>query len=148
MEANTFKNSSIYQGRQERKKFSIVENYISLEANTICFQRNIILNNRKLLSFLSSLGYRRIFKWTEYQGILSEKYTCLFYNVFQVLKVLLNMAKWVKVLWLEWEGYWFKTVTDIIFCHSGRFFALSSPYGPKKSKFSKKWKKYLKILLC
>ena len=35
LEANTLKNSSIYQGRQERKKFSIVENYISLEANTL-----------------------------------------------------------------------------------------------------------------
>ena len=35
---------------------------------------------------------------------------------------------------------------DIIFCHSGAFFALLPPYGPRKSKFSKKWKKHLKIL--
>ena len=35
---------------------------------------------------------------------------------------------------------------DIIFCHFRPFFALLPLYGPKKSKFSKKQKKYLKIL--
>ena len=38
------------------------------------------------------------------------------------------------------------TVTDITFCHSEAFFALLPHYGPRKSKFSKKWKKHLKIL--
>ena len=38
------------------------------------------------------------------------------------------------------------STTDIIFCHSGPFFALLPHYGPKKSKFSKNWKKYLKML--
>ena len=37
-------------------------------------------------------------------------------------------------------------LTDITFCHSGPFFALFYPYGPRKSKFFKKWKKHLKIL--
>ena len=36
--------------------------------------------------------------------------------------------------------------TDIIFCHSGLFFAPLPPYGPRKSKFWKKWKKHMKIL--
>ena len=40
------------------------------------------------------------------------------------------------------------SATDIIFCHTGPFFALlpPPPVGPRKSKLSKKWKKHLKIL--
>ena len=38
------------------------------------------------------------------------------------------------------------SATDRIFGHSGPFFALLPPCGPRKSKFSKKWKKQLKIL--
>ena len=37
------------------------------------------------------------------------------------------------------------SATDRIFCHSGPFFPLLSPYGPIKLKFWIKWKKYLKI---
>ena len=38
-------------------------------------------------------------------------------------------------------------MADIIFCDSGPFFALFflPTYGPRKSKFFKKWKKHLKI---
>ena len=39
------------------------------------------------------------------------------------------------------------SATDIFFCHSGLFFALFiGSYGPRKSKFSKKWTKHLKLL--
>ena len=38
------------------------------------------------------------------------------------------------------------SMTDLIFCLSRPFFALLPHYGLKKSKFSKKWKKFLKIL--
>ena len=33
------------------------------------------------------------------------------------------------------------SATDIFFCHSGQSFALLPSYGPRKSEFSKKWKK-------
>ena len=38
------------------------------------------------------------------------------------------------------------STADIIFCHSGPCFALLPPYGPRKSQFSKKWKRHLKML--
>ena len=50
----------------------------------------------------------------------------------------------MTIIWCMVPEIW--SVTDIIFCHSGLFFALLPPYGPRKSKFSKKWKKHLKIL--
>ena len=48
------------------------------------------------------------------------------------------------IIWYMIPEIW--SVTDIIFCHSGPFFALLPPNGDRKSKFSKKWKKQLKIL--
>ena len=42
----------------------------------------------------------------------------------------------MTIIWCMVPEIW--SATDIIFCHSGPFFALLPPYGPKKSKFSKK----------
>ena len=50
----------------------------------------------------------------------------------------------MTIIWCMVPEIW--SMTDIIFCHSGPFFALLPLYGPRKSKFSKKWKKHLKIL--
>ena len=43
-------------------------------------------------------------------------------------------------------GSWDMDPDRQFFCHSGLFFALLTLYGPRESKFSKKWKKHLKIL--
>ena len=40
------------------------------------------------------------------------------------------------IIWWMVPEIW--SMTNIIFCHSGPFFALLPSYGPKKSKFSKK----------
>ena len=45
-------------------------------------------------------------------------------------------------IWCMVPEIW--STTDINFCHSGPLFALLPPYGPKKSKFSKKWKNHLR----
>ena len=55
-------------------------------------------------------------------------------------------------IWCMVPEIW--NVTDITFCHSGLFFypftpplpPPPSPYGSRKSKFSKKWRKHLMIL--
>ena len=51
----------------------------------------------------------------------------------------------MTIIWCMVPEIW--SMTDIVFCHSGPFFALLPSYGPRKSKFSKKkWLKQLKIL--
>ena len=55
-----------------------------------------------------------------------------------------TFAPQMTIIWCMVPERW--STTDITFCHSGLFFALLPLYGPKKSKFSKEWKKYLKIL--
>ena len=46
---------------------------------------------------------------------------------------------WVIFIWCMVPEIW--STTEIIFCHSGLFFALLPPYGPRKSKFWKNEKK-------
>ena len=41
----------------------------------------------------------------------------------------------MTIIWCMVPEIW--TTTDKIFCHSGPFFALLPPYGPRKSKFCK-----------
>ena len=55
-----------------------------------------------------------------------------------------TFAPELTIIWCMIPEIW--SATDIIFCHSRLFFALLPRYGPRKSKFSKKWKKTLKIL--
>ena len=51
----------------------------------------------------------------------------------------------MTIIWCMVPEIW--NATDKIFCHSELFFAfLAKSYGPRKSKFKKKWKKHLKIL--
>ena len=37
-----------------------------------------------------------------------------------------------------------RSMADTIFCHSGLFFPLLSPYGPRKLQLKRKWKKHLR----
>ena len=50
----------------------------------------------------------------------------------------------MTIVWCMVPEIW--SATGIIFCQSALFFALLPPYGPRKSIFSKKWKKHVKIL--
>ena len=52
----------------------------------------------------------------------------------------------MTIIWRMFPEIW--STTDKIFCHSGPFFALLSPYGPRKSKFwkNKKTPKDITIL--
>ena len=45
----------------------------------------------------------------------------------------------MTIIWCMVPQIW--SAKDIIFCHSGPFFALLPTYGPRKSKFFKKWEK-------
>ena len=73
LEANTLKNSSIYQGRQERKKFSIVENYISLEANT--FKNSSIYQ-----------GQQERNKFSIVENYISLEANCICYYPYNIIK--------------------------------------------------------------
>ena len=73
-------------------------------------------------------------KW-ERQNVLSFwPIFCLFYKC----------TPQMTIIWCMVPEIW--SMTDIIFCHSGPFFALLPPYGPRKSKFWKneknKWTYY------